>query len=331
MADVTKVIQVGMGPLGCMITPVISRKTSLEIVGAVDVAPGIVGKKLSEVTSEPIDSVTVTGDLDTALRGKPDVAVVTTVSELERLWPQIEPIIAAGVNVVSTCEELSYPWTSQPELSSTMDRTARDAGVSILGTGINPGFLMDFLPVAATAVCNRVDSILIERIQDASSRRLPFRQKIGAGLSPKAFGERVSSGKIRHVGLTESMHMVAAKLGWTLDRTEDVVEPVIAAEPVHGDGWTVEAGQATGVHQIGRGFVDGREVLSLIFRAAVGQAEPRDTVTISGDPDYTITVPGGTHGDTATCAIIANAIPAVHSAPAGLRTMADMPPISACP
>jgi 4-hydroxy-tetrahydrodipicolinate reductase len=321
----------GMGPLGKMMTPVFASKQSIEIVAAVDVSRDIVGKTLGELTSEPLDSVTVTDDLGSALALKPDVAVVTTVSELERLWPQIEPIVAAGVNVVSTCEELSYPWTTNPDLSEAIDRVAKTASVSVLGTGINPGFLMDFFPIAATAVCNRVDSIFIERIQDASSRRLPFRQKIGAGMTAEGFAELVSAGKIRHVGLTESMHMVAAKLGWSLDRTEDVVEPVIANVPVIGDDQTVEAGLATGVTQIGRGFVDEKEVLTLVFQAAVGQSDPRDTVTISGDPDYTITVPGGTHGDVATCAIIANAVPATRNAEPGLRTMADTPPISACP
>lgn len=331
MAERTKIIQIGMGPLGRMMTPVFARKKSVEILGAADVSKDVVGKTLGEITNESIDDIVVTDDLDALLSLRPDVAVVTTVSELERLWPQIEPILDVGINVVSTCEELSYPWTTSPALSARIDRAAKDHAVSVLGTGINPGFLMDFLPIAATAVCNHVDSILIERIQDASSRRLPFRQKIGAGLSADAFAKRVTTKKIRHVGLTESMHMVAARLGWELDRTEDTVEPVIAEESVSGEGWTVEAGQATGVNQIGRGFVGKKEVLTLVFRAAVGQADPRDTVTITGDPDYQITVPGGTHGDTATCAIVANAIPAVHHAPPGLRTMADIAPISACP
>ena len=317
-----------MGPLGCMMTPVIARKQSIEITGAVDVAPDIAGKTLREVTGEPLD-LPVT-DLQTALATKPDVAVVTTVSEVERLWPQIEPILAAGVSVVSTCEELSYPWTTRPELASRIDQAASEAGVSVLGTGINPGYLMDFLPVAATAVVNRVDSVLIERIQDATTRRLPFRQKIGAGLSREAFEERVATGKIRHVGLTESMHLVAAKLGWSMDRTEDIVEPVITTTAIEGEGWTIRPGQAAGVNQTGRGFVGSREVLTLVFRAAVGQSDPRDTVTLSGDPDYQVNVPGGTHGDTATCAIIANAIPAIVSAHPGLRTMADIAPISCC-
>jgi len=328
MGTSIRTIQVGMGPLGCLMTPVFRNKASIDVVAAVDVNPDIVGKSLGDLTTA--DSDVTVSDLDTALAQSPDVAVVTTVSEVDRLWPQIQPLVAAGVNVVSTCEELSYPWTTQPDLSREINAVAREAGVSVLGTGINPGYLMDFLPTAATAVVNRVDRILIERIQDATTRRLPFCQKIGAGLTPRAFQELVTSRKIRHVGLTESMHLVAAKLGWSLDRTEDVVEPVIADSPVHGEGWTVESGQVTGVNQTGRGYVDGEEIITLVFRAAVGQPDPRDTVTLSGDPDYTVNVPGGTHGDTATCAIIANAIPAIQAAPPGLRTMADMPPISCC-
>jgi len=328
MADTIRVVQVGMGPLGRMMTPVFERKQSVDVVGAVDVDPTLAGKRLNELTDAASD-VAIT-DFDTALKTEPDVAVVTTVSEVDRLWSQIEPLVAAGINVVSTCEELSYPWTTQPELSATMDQAAQNAGVSILGTGINPGYLMDFLPAAASAVVNRVDRVLIERLQDATTRRLPFRQKIGAGMSPADFQGLVDSGKIRHVGLTESMHLVAASLGWSLDRTEDVVEPVITDIEISGDGWTIEAGQAAGVNQTGRGYVDGEEILTLVFRAAVGQADPRDTVTLYGDPDYTVNVPGGTHGDTATCAIIANAIPAVANAHPGLRTMADISPVSCC-
>jgi 4-hydroxy-tetrahydrodipicolinate reductase len=187
---------------------------------------------------------------------------------------------------------------------------------------------MDLVPLAATAVCRRVDRVRIDRIQDASFRRLPFRQKIGAGLSIDEFQSRVKSRKIRHVGLTESMHMVAASLGWSLDKTEDTVEPVVAEADIQGDGWTVARGMAAGVNQTGRGWLGGDEVLTLDFRAAVGQADPRDQVTITGTPDITLQIPGGVNGDVATCSIVANAVSTVADAPPGLRTMADISPIS---
>jgi 4-hydroxy-tetrahydrodipicolinate reductase len=250
------------------------------------------------------------------------------VSELAGIAPLLTKIAAAGVSVVSTCEELSYPWKTQPDLARQIDEQARSNGVAVLGTGINPGFLMDFLPTAATGLCRTVDSIVIERIQDASFRRLPFRQKIGAGLTPSEFEARTQAGKIRHVGLTESMHMVAARLGWEIGRTEDVVEPVIAESDVKGDDWIVTAGHATGVQQTGRAFVGDREVLTLNFRAAVGQNAPHDSVHISGTPALNLTIPGGVNGDVGTCAVVANAIPVIANATPGLHTMVDLPPLS---
>jgi len=187
---------------------------------------------------------------------------------------------------------------------------------------------MDFWPTASTGVCHTVDSIVIERIQDASFRRLPFRQKIGAGLTVEKFQNLVDQKKIRHVGLTESMHMIAARLGWQLTCTEDIVEPALAETDIHGDNWTVPRGQCTGVRQIGRAYVGDREVMTLIFQAAVGQSEPQERIHINGTPTFDVVIPGGINGDIATCAVIANAIPVVSSADPGLRTMVDLPPLS---
>lgn len=324
-----RIVQIGLGPVGQMLTPYLAERTGLEIVGAVDIDPEKTGRDLGELCGGLQRlGVEITADLDAALKAGADVAVITTVSELEALHPLLEQVLSRGVDVVSTCEELSYPWQTRPGLAQKIDDLARSHDVSALGTGVNPGFLMDFLPAAATAVCRRVERIRIERVQDASFRRLPFRQKIGAGLSAEEFEERAAGGKIRHVGLTESMQMVAARLGWRLDRTEDVVQPVVAQKQIEGDGWTVSAGRAAGVLQTGRGFVEGEEVLTLIFRAAVGEGQPHDSIHIQGIPEVNLTIPGGINGDVATCAIVANAVPAVLAAPPGLRTMADIPPVT---
>ena len=319
-----RIAQIGLGPLGLMLTPYLIKRSGIEIVSAVDIDPSKTGRDLGEVSQcdHPL-GIAITDDLDRGLADA-DLAVVTTVSELQRIAPTLKAIIDRGVNIVSTCEELSYPWTTQPELSATIDTWAKEREVSVLGTGINPGYLMDFLPTAATGVCHTVQSIRIERIQDASARRLPFQQKIGAGLTVEEFQSLVAQQKIRHVGLTESMHMIAARLGWQLDRTEDIIEPVLA-EPRH----------CAGVLQTGRGYHNGREVLTLIFKAAVGQLihngetiESQERIQINGTPAYDLIIPGGINGDIATCAVIANAIPIVASAAPGLRTMIDIPPLS---
>ncbi len=329
MQNPIRIVQVGLGPLGQLLTPYLEERDGLKIVGALDIDPGKAGQDLGTLSGlpQPIGA-SVTDDLDRALEAAPQMAVVTTVSELEGVAPLLKKLIQNGLNIVSTCEELSYPWKTHPDLSSEIDAQARTQGVSVLGTGVNPGFLMDFLPTAATAVCRSVRKIRVERIQDASFRRLPFQEKIGAGLTAEEFAERVSQRKIRHVGLTESMHMLASMLGWELERTEDVVEPVIGQEDTTSGDRTIKAGMATGVSQTGRGFVAGAEVLTLVFRAAVGQEDPMDRVKIEGEPELDLRIPGGTNGDIATCAIVTNAIPAVLRAQAGLRTMVDMPPIS---
>lgn len=330
MSNPIRIVHIGLGPLGRMLGSYLAEKDHLRLVGAVDVDPGVVGRNLATVYNleRPVE-VAVEGSLDAGLMESADVAVVTTVSDLRSLFPTLEQAMNGGLNVVSTCEELAYPWDADPELARRVDDLAKANRVSVLGTGVNPGFLMDFLPTATTAVCRNVESILIERIQDASLRRLPFRQKIGAGLSVETFRKRVRSRRIRHVGLTQSMQMVASRLGWRLDRTEDIVEPVIAKSDVRGKDWRVGAGRATGVIQTGRGFVGDREVLTLVFRATVGETRPRDHVRVFGAPEVDLTIAGGINGDVATCSIVTNAIPVIHRAPPGLRTMVDIAPISA--
>jgi 4-hydroxy-tetrahydrodipicolinate reductase len=330
MAKPIRILHIGLGPLGQMLGPYLTEKENLQLVGAVDVDPAKTGRDLGTLYNldRPLD-VAVGGKLDAGMTNDADVAVLTTVSELRALFPTLEQLIEGGLHVVSTCEELAYPWIAEPELARRIDDLARVNRVSVLGTGVNPGFLMDFLPTAATAVCRNVDSILIERIQNASLRRLPFRQKIGAGLSVESFDERVRCRQIRHVGLTQSMHMVASGLGWRLDKTEDIVEPVVARTVVRGEDWSVRAGDTTGVNQTGRGYAGNREVLTLVFRASVGETHPRDRIHILGTPEIDLTIAGGINGDVATCSIVTNAIPVIHHAPPGLRTMVDIAPISA--
>ncbi|MDE2999171.1 MAG: dihydrodipicolinate reductase [Gemmatimonadota bacterium] len=330
MSNPIRIVHIGLGPLGRMLGPYLTEKDHLRVVAAVDVDPEKAGLNLGAAYNlERRLDVAIEGSLDAEMMENADVAVVTTVSDLRALLPTLERVIDGGLSVISTCEELAYPWDAEPELARRVDDLARANRVSVLGTGVNPGFLMDFLPVATTAVCRIVDSILIERIQDASRRRLPFRRKIGAGLSVEAFQERVRSRQIRHVGLTQSMQMVASRLGWRLDRTEDIVEPVVARTEVRGKDWSVQAGRATGVNQTGRGFVDDREVLTLVFRATVGETQPRDRIRVIGTPAVDLAIAGGVNGDVATCSIVSNAIPVIHRAPPGLRTMVDVAPISA--
>lgn len=329
MAEKLRIVQMGLGPIGNKVTQYLAERPSLEIVGAIDTDPAKVGQDVGVLAGLAPLGVTVTADIDAVLGGgRADVVVLTTASSLAKVHDQLLRILPYGVSVVSSCEELSYPWQTQPELAANIDRAAKKSNAAVLATGVNPGFLMDFLPAAMTGVCRKVHKVTVERIQDATFRRIPFQKKIGAGLTVEEFYKKVEEGTLRHVGLTESMHLIAARLGWQLDKTEDIITPIIAERRVTTDSMVIEPGNVLGVQQLGRGVMGGAEVISLIFRAAIGEPGARDRIVIDGEPTIDSCINGGVNGDVATCAILVNAIPVVAKARPGLRTMADIEPIT---
>lgn len=325
-----RVVQMGLGPIGNKATLYLAeRPQHFEIAGAIDLDPAKVGRDVGELAGLAPLGVAVSSDLHSVLSQENiDVVLLTTVSSLLKAQSQLAAILPYGVNIVSSCEELSYPWLTQPEIAAAIDALAKQHQVSVLSTGVNPGFLMDFLPLALTGVCRHVEKITIERIQDASFRRIPFQKKIGAGLTLAEFDRKIAEGTLRHVGLTESIHLLAAKRGWQLDATEDNISPIVAATDIKTDQLDIKAGMALGVQQIGRGLSGGKEVIRLVFRAAIGEPETKDRIIIDGSPAIDSCIQGGVNGDIATCAILINSIPVVINARPGLRTMADIEPIA---
>ncbi|MBW1981781.1 MAG: dihydrodipicolinate reductase [Deltaproteobacteria bacterium] len=325
-AEAIRVIQYGVGPIGLKITRYLQRKPAAHIVAAIDSDPQKIGLDIGELAglTEPL-GVKVSGDATKVLREtEAEIVVLTTTSTLQSIQPQITTIVSAGKNVVSSCEELVYPWYSRPELAQQIDDLARRHQVSVLSTGVNPGFLMDFLPLVMTGVCHDIKRIEVERIQNAQQRRIPFQKKIGAGLSVPEFQKKVRGGVLRHVGLMESMHLLAAGVGWRLEEAEESITPVIASDEVVTAHFTVKPGMVVGVRQMASGRLGGAEVISLLFEATVSQANPHDRIIIEGEPRIELDIKKGVNGDIATCAIIVNSIPAVIRAAPGLRTMADV-------
>ena len=230
-----RVLHVGLGPIGLGVVRQVAGRKGLTAVGAVDLDPGKVGRDLGDIAELGRKlRLKVQDDVDAAIRAtKPDVAILCTSSSIAKLVPQVAAIVKRRVPIVSTTEELAYPDHRRAGGSpgrSTRWRKRRK--VAVLGTGVNPGFVMDALPIMLTGVCESVEKVHVDRVQDARIRRLPFQQKIGSGLTPEAFQARVDAGTVRHVGLTESITMIADALGWTLDRITDDIAPKIAEMPV---------------------------------------------------------------------------------------------------
>jgi 4-hydroxy-tetrahydrodipicolinate reductase len=327
MKKQVRVVQMGLGPIGNKVTQVLAERADLPIVGAIDTDPAKVGQDVGTLAGLPALGVKVSADMKKVLGGKDvDVVVLTTTSGLGPTYAQLKQLLPYGVNVISSCEELCYPWLTDPKISAKIDQLAKDNKVAVLATGVNPGFLMDFLPIVMTGVCRDVRKVTVERIQDATFRRIPFQQKIGAGLTVPAFHEKVKAGTLRHVGLTESMHMIASCLGWKLDKTDEAITPIIAERQVKTGGMVIEPGGVLGVQQLGKAIAGGKEVVTMIFRAAMGEPGSRDRIVIEGTPTIDTSIQGGVNGDVATCAILTNAIPALLRARPGLRTMVDIEP-----
>jgi hypothetical protein len=326
MPDI-KVMHYGLGPIGAAVVKQVAARPGFKIVGAIDIDPAKVGRDIADVVGlAKRIGAKVSGDAAKALKSaKPDVVVLCTSSSIKNVLPQIETILKSKTPIVSTTEELCYPGYTHIRQARQVHALAKKAKVAVLGTGVNPGFAMDALPIALTAVCERVDRVIVNRVQDARIRRLPFQQKIGAGLTTEQFQKKVDDGDVRHVGLTESIAMIADALGWSLDRIADEIQPKLASVTISSEFLAVDPGYVCGIVQDGVGYRKNEPVIKLHMEAYLGSPETYDAVEIEGSPNLSMKIAGGIHGDVATASIVVNSIPKVLTASPGLHTMRDLP------
>jgi 4-hydroxy-tetrahydrodipicolinate reductase len=328
MSDIIRVTQYGLGPIGSATARLVDERDNLELVGAVDIDPAKIGKDVGELIGLDRElGIEATGKL-AEVGAEADVVVHTTNSYFDLFTDQVLEILEAGFDIVSTSEELSFPWTDNPDHAARVDIAALKAGKTVLGTGVNPGFLMDSLPLFITSIAQRVDHIDVTRVINASKRRGPFQAKIGSGMTVDEFKTKMAEGRMGHVGLPESTAMLFDTLGKRLVQFENNIEPVVAERPVKTEFFDVQPGQARGLHQTGRAYADDGEFVSLTFRAALDEEPDGDTITVTGRPDLIVKLQG-TNGDLATVAMAVNAIRRTKEAAPGLVTMRDLPIVTA--
>ena len=330
MSNPTRVIQYGLGPIGAAVARLAAERKGLELVGGVDIDTSIVDKDVGEVIGLGSSlGFTTKKSLAEVLESSPaDVVLHTTNSYFDQFKPQILEILDAGLDIVSTSEELSFPWIDNKDQAAEIDAAAKKVGKTVLGTGVNPGFLMDSLPLNLTAICQSVDRVDIVRVINASERRGPFQKKIGSGMTVEDFNAKMAEGRMGHVGLPESMAMLLDTLGHKLDRFENKVEPVVAEVLTKTDHFTVEPGMVKGLKQVGRGFTKEGEFATMAFIAALAMEDDGDTIKITGKPNLEVKLKG-TNGDYCTVAMAVNAVKRVHEAAPGLVTMRDLPIVTA--
>ena len=312
------VIVQGLGPIGLRITRTVQADSAFDLVGAVDIDPTFIGQEIASLVEGSPARFVVQRTLDDALAasGVSDIVVLhATGSALEMVAPQLEAALTSGCHVVSTCEELSYPFARHPELSAKLDASARAADRTLVATGVNPGFLMDQLVVTLTAASHDIRSVEVHRIQDPRPRRGPFQRKVGVGLSRAEYDRLAATGQFGHVGLEESGRLVAAGLGWSIHNWRTRLEPV-QPDP---------NGPVLGTLQVLDGSTAAGHTIHLHFEAQSEVEESIDEIVVEGTPPLRLRFSGGVFGDEATVAAVLRTARVIPSAPRGLITVLDLP------
>jgi len=319
-----KVVQYGFGEIGRQIAKLVLEKRNVQLIGCVDINPDLIGRDVGELSVGDSMGIPIVHEKDCRdLLLHADVTVLTTSSRLKSILPQLETVAEAGSDVISTCEELSYPFHENPDLSRSIDRLAEKAGITVLGTGVNPGFVMDALPIITSACCQQISGLSVHRIVNVSNRRLALQKKIGTGMDRAEFQRRANEGLIGHVGLKESTWMIMDALGWGSGTVQESISPMIADRPIRSQYFEVRPGQVCGLDQTVSGRLDGKEVLVMRLEMYL-EADSADIVEVSGTPSIKLVFQCGLHGDAATTAIAYNMNPRVIEASPGLKTMLDM-------
>lgn len=322
-----RVALVGLGPIGVEVGKALAGRDGFTLLGAADPAPDKAGRPLSELLDGAFPGVTVRPSAQAlyretaSVRARSDVVLLCTGSRLHAVLPQIEEAIEAGFHIVSTCEELAYPELRHLPMARKLDALARKHGVGVLGTGVNPGLVMDRLVLAVASACVRVQSVRVTRVVDAAKRRGPLRAKVGAGMTREEFDAGVAARRLGHVGLSESAALIALGLGLPIHEITETIKPVIAERETDGVG----PGRVLGLHQIALVQAGDEVKVRLDLTMAVGAASPADRIEIDGDPPVNLTVTGGFHGDRATVGTVVNAVPFVVAGSPGLKTVVTLP------
>jgi hypothetical protein len=315
----------GQGLLGY----ILDRPKDIDLVGVIVTNPAKDGKTVGELLGRPCD-VRMTTDSGSVLAGKPDVVCICTQSNLHEITGQVEPSVRAGANVLCIAERLAFPWASDPAWAERLDAIAKEHGVSILGTGVNPGFVLDALIVMWSSACLRIDRIEAARVNDLSPFGPTVMASQGVGTTVEQFEAGVADGTIvGHIGFQESIGLIARALGWTIDEIVETREPIVSTVERSTPHVHVAPGQVCGCRHIGNGYSRGQLRIELVHPQ---QIHPEmegvgtgDYVKIIGDPNVNMTNAPEMPGGKGTYASTGNYIPLIVDAPAGMLTVVDMP------
>lgn len=326
-----RVLAWGLGAMGSGIAKNLSEKEGIQLVGAIDRNEALIGKDLGTFLGKEEMGITIGNDIEKKLdETYPDVVVIATHSFVDVVFPQILKCIEKNVNVVTIAEEMAYPFESNPEQAEIIDKMARKHGVTVLGTGVNPGFVLDQLILNMTGACLKVNSIKAQRVNDLSPFGKTVMETQGVGTTVEQFNAGIADGSIvGHIGFQQSIQMIGDYMGWAIDRIEEEREPIVSKTSRETPVVKVEPGMVAGCRHIGRGYEGDELKIELIhpqqIHPEVEDVDTGDYIWIYGDPDISLAIKPEIPGGKGTMATASNMIPIVCDWDAGLFSMADMP------
>ncbi len=324
----------GFGAMGSTMAKTLLKKQGVEVIGVCDMHPDRVGKKISQVLGVPLNGnpdVTISDNIDqVVLPGKCDICIIATDSFVKHMYEKAIQVMEKGVNVVTIAEEMAYPLAQEPELAKKLDEVAKKNGVSILGTGINPGLVMDLLAILLSACMTDVESVRCERVNSLSPFGPTVMQEQGIGMSVEAFQKGIADGSIAgHVGFAESVMMISDALGLGVDKFAQQMAPIVTNVDRKAPHGFAKAGEVAGVRMTGQGTKEGKVLVDMIHPQ---QIEPEmegtqtgDYILLKGTPEVNMSIKPEISGGLGTVAMCVNCIPHVINAEPGLRTMIDIP------
>lgn len=330
MQDTTKVMLWGLGAMGSGMASMLFDKKGVEIVAALDKAPDKAGKDLGEVLGIGITGITVAEEPEEAFKSKPDIVLICTASFVHEVYPMIKFALKHEADVISIAEEMACPWAASRELADKIDSLACKHNKTVLGTGINPGFILDSFIISLTGVCKNVKHIHGKRVNDLAPFGHTVMQTQGVGTTPEQFVQGLESGDIvGHVGFRQSVALIANALGWELDSIAEEREPIITSVDRETKYVKVKAGNVAGCRHTAKAYSNGKEVIFLEHPQQIcpeaEDVKTGDYIKIDGDPAINLAIEPEIPGGTGTIAIAVNMIPLVRAAAPGLLTMADLP------
>lgn len=324
----------GFGAMGSGITRLLLARRGVDITGVCDTHPDKQGKSIYALLDIPQNDrpeALVTGDMDELLKRRPlDICVIATNSFTREVFPKITQAAQAGVNVITIAEEMSWPWAKEPELARAMDELAKSKGISILGTGINPGMMMDLLAVFLSGCMTQVENVHCERVNSLSPFGAAVMHEQGIGLTREAFEKGVRDGSLAgHVGFSESSAMIAAALDFDIDRFSQQMQPIMTQVDRSSPHGFAAAGRVAGVRMSAQASTGGQERISLIhpqqIEPQLAGVETGDYLHLQGSPPIRLAIRPEVDGGIGTIAMACNMLPFVVAARPGLLTMLDMP------